>query len=646
MDTSKYGSQNAKKIPVLLLLCSNLLFAVGQPKFACPPGSYGWPCLRDQFGSPQTIRVIFIEEPYFTSNPAALLKVASNGNAYEPGVTCDSNRTAVAECFRFENWNGGWIGAFMNKALSDLGVNVIAMTKANFSYAAMTADTDDKMRCIWEVKLGNADMCVGDFWSTPSGRNLTAFTTMIDSDILTLYTTLRPASNSPYFPYRILAVFAPFERSVWLMAGIAIFACTIALRVVEAPPSSSKRHTMAHVFDCNHGWAPPTAQPPSSPRGSCLVDAGPLFDDVFTTFMSFYGGSSLMLGATRTWPARLITIGVGIFVFVHVNSYTSSLAAFYVSSSTLRLGRVATINDIKATNGHLCITQGLAAAALPSFLNLLPPEQLLVIDQTGPMLEALYQGRCAAAVLGKYEKLLYISASVASFFACTAPGDPHNFTRCVDPAKPATAFDLSPAACAGSGCAHARRYCDLLPLSEDAVSGVVVTWALPVAGAIEPWVSWLMLRIHSDGNLTTYRDREVLEPNPVVCPGPAAPPSAISLEAISSILVVCGTGLFLAVALHAASHVLVACRRRRSAARPADPAARRPSKKGAAAAAAAPRLIAGGAGGAFGQRRPAAMRRTTALEDLSRLLGRVQRLDPLKPPHDVPSCPEKLQAAF
>ena len=56
----------------------------------------------------------------------------------------------------------------MNQALKDLGVNVIAMTKANFSAAAKKAPTGSSFtRCVWDVKYGNVDLCIGDFWSTP-----------------------------------------------------------------------------------------------------------------------------------------------------------------------------------------------------------------------------------------------------------------------------------------------------------------------------------------------------------------------------------------------------------------------------------------------------------------------------------------------
>jgi hypothetical protein len=50
-----------------------------------------------------------------------------------PGFMCDSKETAVPECFDAEGWSEGAFGKIFKKATTELGVPVIAMTKANFS---------------------------------------------------------------------------------------------------------------------------------------------------------------------------------------------------------------------------------------------------------------------------------------------------------------------------------------------------------------------------------------------------------------------------------------------------------------------------------------------------------------------------------
>jgi hypothetical protein len=114
-------------------------------------------------GQPATLRVLYIEKAFVVSNPLAQKKIESLGRTYIQ--SCDDPALAVPECFQFENWKGGWIGSYMHRALKDLNLNVVAMTRANFSQAAMQIATDSSStRCVWELQLGNVDMCVGSYW--------------------------------------------------------------------------------------------------------------------------------------------------------------------------------------------------------------------------------------------------------------------------------------------------------------------------------------------------------------------------------------------------------------------------------------------------------------------------------------------------
>ena len=139
-----------------------------------------------------TIRVLFMDKAFVTSNPAAVAKVNSMGKQYTPGATCDSPATAVPECFVFDNWNGGWVGAFMHQVLKNLGVNVIAMTKANFSTAALNVNTASSFtRCVWDVRFQNVDLsgtqkpchfysgnrfrCIQSFYIAEFGSNHSTF---------------------------------------------------------------------------------------------------------------------------------------------------------------------------------------------------------------------------------------------------------------------------------------------------------------------------------------------------------------------------------------------------------------------------------------------------------------------------------------
>ena len=454
--------------------------ASAQSSFACPPGSKGWPCLRDSNGNPRTIRVIFMDKAFVTANPTAVAKVNAMGKSYIPGTTCDSAATAVPECFVFDNWNGGWVGAFMHQALTDLGVNVVAMTKANFSAAAKKISTPSSFtRCVWDVKFGNADLCVGDFWETPERRNLTAFTAAIDSDAFVLYTTLNQSATLPPFnPNMFLAIFAPFDNSVWLLCGVTIVVISMAYRVV--------------LYD--------KRQVDDKSKLNARDEATGLAQSTWDTAMSFLGGEDPVVDQSTTWPARFISVGLGIFVFIHVNSYTGSLAAYYVSNNAVQLGTISSLGDIKSQGGKLCLYQSMATATLPIISSAVPASQMVLMDNYGPMLEQLYEGNCLGAVVGKFETLTFIGASNVNFTVCMDPNDPNHYATCANKSVPPAQFNLNPATC-GAQCAYQRRFCDLVRLQDSTISAITLSWEMPVAKIIEPWLSWAMLRIHTAGNL-------------------------------------------------------------------------------------------------------------------------------------------------
>ena len=390
-----------------------------------------------------------MDKAFVTSNPTAVAKVNSLGKPYVPGSTCDSPSTAVPECFVFDNWNAGWVGAYMHQAISDLGVKVIAMTKANFSAAALNVSTASSFtRCVWDVKFGNADLCVGDFWETPERRNLTPFTAAIDSDAFNLFTLQNQSSIEPPFdPSMFLKIFEPFDNSVWLLCAVTIVVCTISKKIVLSSVTPQKsRKTEAEE------------------KPTCWGLSGALIQGVWETTMSFLGGEDAVVEESVNWPARFISVGLGIFVFIHVNSYTGSLAANYVSNNMVQLGNITSLQDIKSQGGKLCLYQSMAAATSPIISSVVPASQFILMDNYGPMLEQLVEGNCLGAVVGKFETITFIGASNVNFTVCTDPNDPHHYATCVNKSYPAARFNLNPATCAPN-CQYAQRFCNLVQVN-------------------------------------------------------------------------------------------------------------------------------------------------------------------------------------
>lgn len=123
-----------------------------------------------------------------------------------------------------------------------------------------------------QVRLGNVDACVGDFWETEQRRALTGFASAIDSDVLRLGTVgnivphlplvapgprsdlvivfsvsdpinlcvfssslqLSLGVNNKFTPDDFLAIFDPFDRTVWALNASMVVIASFLIWLVES----------------------------------------------------------------------------------------------------------------------------------------------------------------------------------------------------------------------------------------------------------------------------------------------------------------------------------------------------------------------------------------------------------------------------
>ena len=74
---------------------------------------------------------------------------------------------------------------------------------------------------------------------------------------------------------------------------------------------------------------------------------------VYQTTLAFVGGEHI----ANFLPSRIMKVGLGIVVFVYVNSYIASLASYFVVDNAVALGVVSTLQDVQVSGGRLCILQ-------------------------------------------------------------------------------------------------------------------------------------------------------------------------------------------------------------------------------------------------------------------------------------------------
>ena len=155
----------------------------------------------------------------------------------------------------------------------------------------------------------------------------------------------------------------------------------------------------------------------------------------------------------------------------------------------------------------------------------------------------------------------HVQASTANFTVCSDPADPNNFATCTNPAEPPVNVVLSPATC-GANCGYALRYCSLVQLSDPVVASITLSFSIPAADSISPYVSAGILRHKGLGDLTAAESREMFAPNPAVCNGPAPWSPALTPTQLSGAYLVCGGLMVLAGLTHAASLIWFRCHAR------------------------------------------------------------------------------------
>jgi hypothetical protein len=106
------------------------------------PSSAGFQC-KNCISRP--VRAMFLFATDATENPAAPGK----------GAGCDLATTATPECFQWQNWTDGWVGATLNYILKELNPpEIVTMTRANFSDEAYATykGSSSFTRCVHEIR--------------------------------------------------------------------------------------------------------------------------------------------------------------------------------------------------------------------------------------------------------------------------------------------------------------------------------------------------------------------------------------------------------------------------------------------------------------------------------------------------------------
>lgn len=443
---------------------------------------------------------MFFDSAAVVENPTAVAAAAAAGRDY----SCDDIRLAVPECFIARNWDQGWVGELFATITNNLGANVVAMTRANFTAASsqIYKGASSYTRCVWEVNRGMVDICIGDFWETNERRGIAPFSSSFDLDTMRLLTMPvgGPGGGASSFEAKqLLDIFRPFATGVWgLMVAMFVFA-GVAMYIVEAGSGNPdfeyedelELPPLRYVMGFCKGFYLSTMG---------LLTAGPAFT------------------ATR-WSGRFITLGFACFVYIAVASYAAKLVDFLVNSDSSP-GRVSSMTDLVTKGQSICLLE-----AISDLVPEVPSSKRVGMDDYGPMVEKMYRNAgCAASLIGKTQYLSHIVGQKAVFDVCTDPRDPFQHTTCVDPSLTQETIDLG-----DPQSPDFQKYCDIL-LVEDSAFSLAIGISFPVAPDLLDYISSWVVSMRLDNSISKLRDKWVTSQYPPVCPVEYVPGLGLTIE--------------------------------------------------------------------------------------------------------------------
>ena len=406
------------------------------------------------------------------------------------GAECSDASTAVAACFRWRSWRGGWVGSTLHRVLTELAPpEIVAMTPANFSAASRTVYRGGSTytRCVHEIRLDNVDVCVGAFWETPERRRLAPFTSQMFADHMRLVSMPRdftPAAEfqrGSAFDYSILYrhIVRPFANEVWCIVGGMLVCTGILMWACErnAPRSRYKREGLASG----------------------------VLKSTWVSFMSLLSATSAL--EASCWAGRLVMAGHAFFVYVAVVLYVANLTTLLMNTQT-NSANIEELADVSRMGSKVCLLEAMSTAVQ----TMVPKQHQHFVDAYGPAIEKVYRGGCAATIIGFFEYNRFIRAQTANFTVCTDPADSIGGSTCTTSALPAR-IDLN---CKCRTVPHTnttdvskckldcpfgiKRYCPLVEVV-DPNFAVSLSIALPTKAFLQNQLSAWIIRLRQNGQL-------------------------------------------------------------------------------------------------------------------------------------------------
>jgi len=203
--------------------------------------------------------------------------------------------------------------------------------RGELSNASHRAHVSSYTACVYDIGLGNIDLCLGDFWGTPDRYALgVASFVQIDDEAIRLVVPLR--NNEESFWDLAVKPFRQFSLHLWGMLAGIIIVVSFAMIIFEYGQSEGDFENSGVATD--------------------------MLNSMYLAMSSMYSGICFK---PVTVSGRLVALGYGTFIVIVFASFTAETASYVIMKQMEK-----TIDSLEAAlrNGNsICFSTGMSLMA-------------------------------------------------------------------------------------------------------------------------------------------------------------------------------------------------------------------------------------------------------------------------------------------
>jgi hypothetical protein len=227
--------------------------------------------------------------------------------------------------------------------------------------------------CVYDVAVGNADVCIADIWLTSARASMATFLPPLYNDVFFLVVEEIDSDRRGLTREVLLKPFAPFTFWTWaLIVAFLLFAAFVTF-----------------VTDFRN-----TNDFPYAEKGAYLLRAG---KSCYFSFMGFFAAGAQH--EALTIPSKIAMLGFTFFVLITISSYTANLASILVVQHEQNID-IASIQDAVAASRRICIPKEIKDPLVHKYPRV---ETLLIpVDSISMIPRSMHKGDCSVAIM--YER--------------------------------------------------------------------------------------------------------------------------------------------------------------------------------------------------------------------------------------------------